>query len=554
MDATELRTLIATLPPGLAAWHAGRDALPQALQVLAMRRVEQLAREGLHPAMQAPDHLRVNTRSEDHFRHATSSLVTWSSDHLREDVSPVPPKSAGRGSRSRRKGRRSIARRAGTRDFEAACDLAWDWKFLETVQVGLATGDITVQEAQGRHVWLQNHRRADVEALDIILAQVTALEESSAQADLTKLRSWFEVNRGRPERIHMLPDVLRKEAWRDAMTLLEGQGTSIPVDTDLGGLTLGDARACYALLLAQLYLNEFCTIQLGTPDTLVWGIKPVNLTGVLAQYVNDQAAEAFVSLCRFVPGRSPVSAPLIPHGNLLLVPSALVSPIAFERTLLRAASADPSRSGQLGKVLGDRATRWAERLRSIEGCKVAERVKVKDRSGVLLGDLDVVAWDQARRLVVVFETKWPVDAATLAESYKVDSHFASGREQLERLRSSIASGDGVVGWPREWDPLDTETEFRWWVGSAQQLDSSPAAGADGIGSTSLRLVEQVLPQPDLESFVRALEDFPMPRQGTEFDLEPMEVAAGPYVIHGDALAIKEAPAPSVGRRTSSGWT
>lgn len=554
VDATELRASIAGLPSELAAWHGGKDALPKMLAVLAMRRIERLAREGLHPALRAPGHLRLDTRSDDRFRHSAAAVVTWSSRHLRDEPSIVPPPVTSQPGRARRKGRRPIARGVVTSDFEAACDLASDWQELEMIEMGLATGDLTIREAKGRHVWLANHRRSEVEVLDIVLAQVTVLDEPAEQFDIAKTRAWFEANRGRPERVHSLPESIRRSAWEEALALLRGQGTSIPETTHLGGVTLAEARSCYALLIAQLYLNEFFTIQLGTEQTLVWGIKPANLAKLLGRYVDERAATAFIELCRYVPGRSPVAMPLIPHRELLLIPSALVSPIAFERTLLRAASADPSGSGPLGKILGDRARRWAERLGSIPGCEVAERVKVQDRTGKTLGDLDIVARDRDRRLAVVFETKWPVDAATLAESYKVDSHFTSGREQLKRLRTAIVSGDAVVRWPRNWELSVTETDVRWWVGSAQQLDSSGSARADGIGSTSLRLVEHLLPQPSLTGLVEALEQFPMPRLGIEFDLVPQEVSAGPYVLHFDALHINGMPLPPPDRRTSGGWT
>lgn len=328
VDATELRALIADLPIDLAAWHDGKDALPKMLSVLAMRRIERLAREGLHPALHAPDHLRVDTRSDDRFSHAAAAVVTWGSKHLRDETSIVPPEITRRQGRARRKGRRPIARNVVASDFEAACDLAWDWQQLELVEMGLATGDLTIREATGKHVWLENHRRSDVEVLDIVLAQVTALE-SPWQADITETKAWFEANRGRPERVHFLPESIRRSAWGEALALLEDQGTTIPDSTHLGGVTLAEGRACYALLIAQLHLNEFCTIFLGTEQTLVWGIKPANLVKLLSLYVDERAAVAFIDLCRYVAGRSPVSTPLVPHRELLLIPSALVSPIAF---------------------------------------------------------------------------------------------------------------------------------------------------------------------------------------------------------------------------------
>lgn len=552
MDEADLRASILRLPTELSVWHAGDAALPNMLHQLALRSIERLAREGTHPALRAPEHLRLATRSQERFSHAASSIVAWSGTELRETASPVPAPVVPSGPR-RRKGRRPVARAVVDGDFRDACDLAWNWQPLEAIEVGLATGDMSIREKQGRHVWLHNHRRADVEALDIVLAGVTVLDGPAPEVDETATKEWFEANRGRRDLMNFVPGSIRRTAWTVAHGLLEQQGTTISGDTDLGGLSLEEARSCYALLIAQLYLNELSTVFLGTDQTLVWGIKPGTLVKLLGRYVSEEAAAAFIELCRFTRGRSPISAPLVPYRDLLLVPSPLVSPIAFERTLLRAASADPGRAGSLGNVLGDRAKRWAERFASIPGCRVAERVKVKDGSGRTTGDLDVVAWDADMNLAVVFETKWPIDAATLSESYKVDAHFASGREQMVRLRAALASGEGVASWPRDWNVTEA-TDIRWWVGSAQQLDSSPRAGDQGVGSTSLRLVEQLLPVPHLAGLLEALESFPMPRAGMEFDLVPEQVEAGPYVLHFDALLLNGSIVPPPERRTRAGWT
>lgn len=543
------------LPADLHVWHSGTAALPNLLQLLAMRRIERAAREGTHPALIAPEHLRLDSRSTDLFRHSAASVVEWSSRYLRDETSLVTRVGAPKGGRTRRKASRRRKRRVDQRDFEAACDLAYDWRVLETVLWGLASGDLSIRECQGRQIWIQNHRSADVEVLDMVLAGVTILDEPSELPNDTETRSWFERHHGHPERIHSLPESIRRAAWTEAHGLLVQQSTTIPEGTDLGGLSLRDARSCYALLIAQLFLNELCTVHLGTQETLVWAIKPHNLVRLLEPYTSGTtAAAAFVEFCRYVDGRSPLAAPLIPHNDLLLIPAPLVSPIAYERSLLRAAAADPARSGALGRVLGDRARRWAERLGTIPGSRVAERVKVKDHNGRTLGDLDVVVWDPKRAVLGVFETKWPVDAASLAESCKVDALFSAGRKQLKQLRSAIESDNAMIMWPPGWEVPLTETKIDWWVGSAQQLDSSPESRANEIGSTSLRLVEHLLPKPDLGTFLGALKTFPMPRQGIEFDLVTQQVAVGRYTLHVDAITIHGAPNPPPERRVSQGWT
>ena len=400
---------------------------------------------------------------------------------------------------------------------------------------------------------LNNHRHGPTEALDILLEDVTIFTPRTTRPAHPSLPSGFEVNRGRPERVNAFPEVLRAIVWDQAIDLLKRQGSSLPDSTDLGGISLGDARRCYAGLIAQLYISELSTIHLETEDTLIWGIRPRNLNLMLRTRVTADAATAFIALMTHAAGRSPVSAPLLPYEHLLLIPTDLVSPIGYERTLLRAASADPSRSGPLGNLLGLRARRWVQRLEGVPGCLVAEQVKVREPGRRSSGDLDVVAWDPGDNLAVVFETKWPVDAATLTESHKVDAHFESGRRQLMKHRAALAAGDATFLWPKGWT-IDDRTEIRWFVGSAQQLDSRAAAGAADIGSTSLRLVEHLLPQPSLRALVAALDDPPYPREGAGFEWVPVTMNVKKYVIHSEALGIAEELRKVPLRRRSDGWT
>jgi hypothetical protein len=259
-------------------------------------------------------------------------------------------------------------------------------------------------------------------------------------------------------------------------------------------------------------------------------------------------------MLRFTAGRSPVSAPLIQNGELLLVPSEIVSPIAFERTLLRAAAAQPAAGGTLGNVLGTRASKWADRLKTVPGCNVAPCVSVRDATGRTLGDLDVVAWDRTARLMAIFETKWPVDAATLSESNKVDALFDKGAAQIARLRSAIEQGGAAVGWPESWC-VAPDTTTSWWVGSAQQLDSRPNRDDSGIHRTSLRMVERLLPASGLQDLIERLTTFPLPEQGHEYELVPRTIPAGSLTIHYDALSlIGTPPVPPIERRIQYGWT
>jgi len=325
-------------------------------------------------------------------------------------------------------------------------------------------------------------------------------------------------------------------------------------ELDLGGISFGEARTCYAFLISQLHLNQLGAFHFGAPEAMLWAIRPSNLEIGLAQRVDRSAAQEFIEMCTFSTGRSPVSAPLIPDGEFVFVPAEIVSPIAYERTILRAASATPGKAGLLGNVLGDRASRWAERLRTVPGCQIAEEVRVKDSTGRTLGDLDVVAWDPRQDMMAIFETKWPVDAATLSESYKVDAMFDKGIAQVLRLRSAIDGGSATVTWPSSWNvPSDVTTS--WWVGSAQQLDSRATRTASDIRTTSLRLVEHLLPANDLRDLLTKIATIPLPRRGHEFDLEPRSVAAGRLTVHYNALGLLGSPpVPPPERRLHMGWT
>jgi hypothetical protein len=185
---------------------------------------------------------------------------------------------------------------------------------------------------------------------------------------------------------------------------------------------------------------------------------------------------------------------------------------------------------------------------------VATELPVRDVEGRILGDLDLVAWDPVDQALLIVETKWPVDAATLAEGYKVDSTIDKGRSQLARLRACIATGTGRVAWPSGWD-IPSGMRASWWVGTAQQLDSRGFIDRDGIGATSLRLVEQLLPARNLADLVARLTSFPLPRAGVDYKLVSTTVQAGDITIHFKALALMgDPPVPPGGRRVQDGWT
>lgn len=575
MDETELADHIDGLSSGLAVWHDGPPALARILAMCTLERLRDerdLLEVGVGPMADQPGPELEDPRYGDHrdrWRHAVSTVIVWHGRFGRPNTTRVPAPAKDRGARGRagRRVRRQSDRTVTERDYEVAVRMAADFHELDPIRVGCRTGGIEIHRVAGRHVWLSNRRRADVEVLDILLARVTACAKPEAPDGPDPITGWFvsrslapRGSRGLPPRhpeglalLNRLPNSLRTRAWVETEQGLQAQGSSVGETLDLGGLSFGEARACYAFLISQLQLNRMAAFHFATPEAMLWGIRPHHLEAALSSRVDRKAAGAFIRMCTYSKGRSPISAPLVPSGELLLIPSEVVSPIAYERALLRAAAAEPSAAGRLGNLLGRRAVRWAERLREIPGCQVATEVVVR-ADGQTLGDLDVVAWDAAAQSMAIFETKWPVDAATLSESFKVDATFDKGAAQLLRLRTAIDQGRATVDWPRAWgSPTDVQTS--WWVGSAQQLDSRPDWHAIDIERTSLRMLEQLLPASSLDDLLLRLRRFTLPRCGYEYDLHECSIAAGSLTIHYEALALSdESLVPPPDRRIDHGWT
>lgn len=372
MGNAGLADAIDALPRELAVWHDGPAALAKLLTHCTLKRLAEeaeLLRSGIGPGLSHPDADMEDPAYGEHrdrWSHAVSTIVDWHGRLCHPESSlvpiPAPPRSSSRSAVKRH--RRLRPRGVSERDYEEAVALASAWFELDPIRVGIRTGDMEVARSAGRHVWVRNLRRADVEVLDILLALVTVpsrhgVEEYDGPDAIT---NWFTSHslakpgsRGLPPRhpsafalLNSLPSHLRSQAWTETEVGLRRQGSTVADELDLGGLTFGEARTCYAFLISQLHLNQLGAFHFGAPEAMLWAIRPSNLEIGLAQRVGHSAAHAFIEICTFSTGRSPISAPLIPDGEFVFVPAEIVSPIAYERTLLRAASATPEEPGFSG--------------------------------------------------------------------------------------------------------------------------------------------------------------------------------------------------------------
>jgi hypothetical protein len=77
-----------------------------------------------------------------------------------------------------------------------------------------------------------------------------------------------------------------------------------------------------------------------------------------------------------------------------------------------------------------------------------------------------------------------------------------------------------------------------------------------VSSTSLRLVESLLPVHSLQEFLDALENIPLPREGKDFRLGWEKVKIGQHLIHARTIRMLQPrpTSPPFGRRRADGWT
>ena len=144
------------------------------------------------------------------------------------------------------------------------------------------------------------------------------------------------------------------------------------------GLSLAQARTCYAFLITQLNLNEMAAVQFHSPWALLWGIRPHNLERALTSRVGRNVAREFTGLCTFRPGRSPVSAPLIPYCEHVLNPLGNRVPYRLRTDAAPRGVCRPQPFRGARGNARQTGRRWAERLRVVPGCTVTTEILVKD--------------------------------------------------------------------------------------------------------------------------------------------------------------------------------
>ncbi len=509
-----LRKIATTAPAELKIWQSGNSSLIAVLLEVSRRRLaDQIAR--LQRGEPGKDDSDVATK----WGSATAFLTEWAflyADQTLKEKEPDP------------------------RDAAAAVDMAIAWRVVDiAVTASRAERAKVTYTKRGFRIDPFNNPR--VEVLDLFLEgkRYQALQEPEAGPDLSSAFRYLNMMRTSTSGMKStVPRWATSLFARRAQNRLEAQLWEIPRSTDVGGLTVDEIIPMLGALIgiSELGMEVFArypSVPMANP-----AFRRSDLEQMIARYCpNTEKVNLFIDLLIYKgqKGRSPLSAPLIKWGTTVIVTPHLLHDSLLERMILRAASADPSKSGRLGVSLGNLCSQWTTRLREIPGARLAEGVKVFDAANNKLGDLDIVALDPERMHGLIVEAKWPVDARTLSDVQKQEIAIDKGRSQVERLRGQIRS-DTKFRFPPGWPNFDS-VHWTWIVGTARFLDSRKTQST--IPSTSLEFVETLLPVPSLQSLLDLLNDSPLPTEGTDFRMGWEKVKVGRHAFFVRRLEMLE---------------
>ncbi|MFJ8059972.1 hypothetical protein [Streptomyces sp. NPDC096142] len=410
---------------------------------------------------------------------------------------------------------------------------------LDLLESGVRTGAYQVRLTGGgfrvRHSW-----DTSVEVADMLLA------EAALPTQLPKLseteRRWISTRSGSSRKGPPF-EVLRAavdraaetiEAYRKAVP--EGQ---VPDTFPLGeGMTAGDMVQVLSVIMAVASLCEETAHRLSRLETTLAHMPVSQLMALLVEMcptVSEAHLALAVERLTYRAGRSCRTSPLVQHGETVIICPPLVTPRAVDPIMLRSAAHDSRGFGRVGREQGDRATAWAEWLRTTPGAVVAERVPATREDGRPAGDLDVVVVDPDKRVGLCLEIKWPIEALSLPEAMKVENWVSSAARQLDRLKAELRAGTATARLPGGW-PRFESIDWTWCVGTPQQLYLRPLPAPE-MHATSLRYVQALGTPPDLGTLVGTLVRPDLPTQGVHYEVARRSFPVGRRQVHLDVLGV-----------------
>ncbi|MEU1913547.1 hypothetical protein [Streptomyces massasporeus] len=517
-------------PAELSIWNCGTAALHALLASVSVRYLREVQKGS--PGARDREDGKPGGETRD-WANMTAHLVEWAFLYCDSSISGEPT----------------------LQQIDEALDLAQNWSVIEIGLEGGKAGRVRVEQ-KGKELLIEPIANPSIEVLDMLLEEIDTrnVDENTVGPSLEPAYEFFRSQQGRRGVYRNLPTWIGGLYIQHMKNYVSNRAWEMPLDTDLGGLTLREAIPLMGTIKGMSFLQ--LTLFRGEPnlETAYLAMRPETLTRWLRRYNPKSAViDKFIDLLTYrgPGGKTPFSAPIIPWGDQLVMPFALLADGLEERMILRAAASNPSASGKLGTSLGRLGNKWASRLGEIPGVKVATEVKVLAYNRRKIGDLDIVALDPDRKSGLIVEAKWPIDARVLADAWKQESAIDKGREQIERLKGEISDG-AIVKLPQGW-PQFSDVEWTWIVGTARYLD--PRRSSDGPPVTCLRLVEQLLPATSVHDLLQKLTNFPYPQEGREFTLSWKRVVVGGITVKARMIELlATTPRVPTDRRRSRGWT
>ncbi|UOZ07722.1 hypothetical protein [Amycolatopsis sp. WQ 127309] len=334
-----------------------------------------------------------------------------------------------------------------------ALRLALKFTRIIPLEIGIRTGAYRVRKT-GNEFRVIHQWNVAPEVADLYLEQRSSTHTpstpSAAELEWAARQTREQLNNFEPPL-----ELMQMAADRALAAIREWQAppTEGPLadDFDLGqGLTVGSMAEILSVLMATAQLGELAHAGVQAPGvTLMHASRSTiidwmeNLCSSSTIPVINEALDRLTAGT----GRSVRRSLLIPNGEIITILPLLLFPRAFDSLMLRTAAYDPALYGPIGQRQGNRANVWATWLRKIDGTRVAERLKVRNATGRIVGDLDVVAVDATTMRGVVFEVKSPIDAVTLPETLKIEENIAAAARQLGHIREILGAGESKVELP-----------------------------------------------------------------------------------------------------------
>lgn len=523
----KLRSLASSAPSELAIWKSGSSCLHALLLSVAVRYLREVRKD--------PDRNAGSPGGEPgNWASVTARLIEWSYLY----------------------GNHTAAGSLAIKDVEDAVSAAQDWEVVEIGLQGGRAGRVRIfEDKQG--LAIDPISDPSIEVVDMMLERIDTdnPEENDRGPSLEPAYAFFRSLQGR-HNVHMhIPQWISGLYVQHMKNYVASRPWEVPIDTDLGGITVGEAIPLIGTLKGMSLLQLSLFRGEPNPNTAYLGMSPDTLKRTLLRYnPKSSAIDKFIEMLTYngPGGKTAFSAPIIPWDGQLLMPFPLLSDGLEERMVLRAAASNPATSGKLGGSLGDLCAKWRSRLETIPGVRVTSEVKVLAQNRRKIGDLDIVTLDADGKTGLIVEAKWPIDARVLSETWKQEDAIDKGREQIRRLKREIADG-AVVKLPPDWPPFG-DVQWEWVVGTPRFLDSRRVADGE-IRTTSLRFVEQLLPVNSTSELLQKLDTFPYPARGREFELAWKRVKVNGTAVRCRVIEIYHpAPSPPVDRKRSKGWT